>query len=157
MHYFIGENPNNHAPISNGSILTWITQYDENNVPVDLLNQIFFPDFDLMNTLLDNRGSYILVKDENEKVWYDPYGVVKQELGQIGQIISLDHSEYTDGFGIYEVISHKGNTAVKTKTWSPRNSKIVVRSIEVSTVKGNATNVANFSYSLSEKYNRAYR
>lgn len=144
MHYFIGENPNNHAPISNGSILTWITQYDENKIPVDLLNQIFFPDFDLMSALIDNRGSYILVKDENEKVWYDAYGIVKQELGQIGQIISLDNAEYIDGFGIYKVISHKGNTAVKTKTWSPCNSKIVVRSIQVSTVNGNATNVEIF-------------
>lgn len=144
MHYFIGESPNNHAPISNGSILTWITQYDENNIPVDLLNQIFFPDFDLTNTLLDVKGSYILVKDENEKIWYDPYGIVKQELGQIGQIISLDHTKYVDGFGIYEVVSHKGNTAVKTKTWSPWNSNIVVRSIQVSTVKGNTTDVEIF-------------
>lgn len=144
MCYFIGENPNNHAPISNNNILTWITQYDKNNIPVDLLNQIFFPDFDLMNTLLDTRGSYILVKDENEKVWYDPYGIVKQDLGQIGQIISLDHTRYIDGFGIYEVVSHKGNTTVKTKTWSPWNSNIVVRSIQVSTLKGNATNMEIF-------------
>ncbi|EKQ58159.1 MULTISPECIES: glycoside hydrolase family 15 protein [unclassified Clostridium] len=144
MHYFIGENHNNHAPISNGNVLAWITQYDENNIPVDLLNQIFFPNFDLMSELLDKRGSYVLVKDENEKVWYDPYGIVKQELGQVGQIISLDNSEYIDGFGIYEMVSHKGNTAVKTKTWSPWNSNIIVRSIQVSTVKDNDTNVEIF-------------
>ncbi|MDP4146613.1 MAG: hypothetical protein Q8936_19415 [Bacillota bacterium] len=144
MHYFIGEPPNNHAPISNGNILTWLTQYDENNIPVDLLNQIFFPDFDLTSALLDSRGSYILAKDENEKVWYDPYGIVKQELGQTGQIISIDYSKYLNGFGIFEVLSHKGNAAVKTKTWSPWNSNIVVRSIQVSTVKGNASNVDIF-------------
>lgn len=144
MHYFIGENHNNHAPVSNGNVLTWITQYDENNIPIDLINQIFFPDFDLMSALLDKRGSYILVKDENEKVWYDPYGIVKQKLGQVGQIISLDHSEYINGFGIYKVVSHKGNTVVKTKTWSPRDSNIIVRSIQVSTVKGNATSADIF-------------
>lgn len=81
MHYFIGGNRNNHAPISNGKLLAWIIQYNENNIPVDLLNQIFFPDFDLMSAMLDEQGSYILAKDENEKVWYDPYGIVKQELG----------------------------------------------------------------------------
>jgi len=144
MHYFIGENPNNHAPISNGRILTWIKQYEQNYIPIDLLNQIFFPDFDLMSALLDDKGSYVLVKDENEKVWYDPYGIVNQELGQVGQIISLDHTKYIDGFGIYEVISHKGNTVVKTKTWSPWHSNIVVRSVQVSTVQGNSTNVEIF-------------
>lgn len=144
MHYFVGDNPNNHAPISNGRMLTWLKQYDENGIPIDLLNQIFFPDFDLMSTLLDERGSYILAKDENEKVWYDPYGIVKQELGQIGQIISLDSTRYIDGFGIYEVVSHKGNTVVKTKTWSPWNRNVVVRAIEVGTVKGNSTNVEIF-------------
>lgn len=144
MYYFIGENPNNHAPISNGRMLTWLKQYDENGIPIDLLNQIFFPDFDLMNELLDKKGSYILAKDENEKVWYDPYGIVKQELGQIGQIISLDSTRYIDGFGIYEVVSHKGNTVVKTKTWSPWDSNVVIRSIEASTVKGNSTNVEIF-------------
>lgn len=144
MYSFIGDNPNNHAPISNGRILTWIKQYEENYIPVDLLNQIFYPDFDLMSALLDEKGSYILVKDDNEKVWYDPYGIVKQELGQIGQIISIDSTRYIDGFGIYEVVSHKGNTIVKTKTWAPWNSNVVIRSIEVSTVKGNATNVEIF-------------
>lgn len=144
MHYFVGDNPNNHAPISNGRILTWIKQYEDNYIPVDLINQIFFPDFDLSSTLLDERGSYILAKDENEKVWYDPYGIVKQELGQIGQIISLDSTRYIDGFGIYEVVSHKGNTVVKTKTWSPWDRNVVVRAIEVSTVKGNSTNVEVF-------------
>lgn len=144
MYSFIGENPNNNAPISNGRVLTWIKQYDKNQIPVDLLNQIFYPDFDLMSALLDEDGSYILVKDENEKVWYDPYGIVKQELGQIGQIISIDSTRYIDGFGIYEVVSHKGNTVVKTKTWAPWNSNVVIRSIEVGTVKGNATNVEIF-------------
>lgn len=144
MHYFIGENPDNHAPISNGRILTWIKQYDEEHIPVDLLNQIFFPDFDLMSALLDDKGSYVFVKDEKEKIWYDPYGVVKQQLGQVGEIISLDNTQYVDGFGIYEVISHKGNTVVKTKTWSPWGRNVVVRSIQVSTLKGNATNVEIF-------------
>jgi hypothetical protein len=60
-----------------------------------------------MSALLDEKGSYILVKDDNEKVWYDPYGIVKQELGQIGQIISIDSTRYIDGFGIYEVVFHK--------------------------------------------------
>jgi hypothetical protein len=41
MYSFIGDNPNNHAPISNGRILTWIKQYEENYIPVDLLNQFF--------------------------------------------------------------------------------------------------------------------
>lgn len=144
MHYFIGGNRNNHAPISNGKLLAWIIQYNENNIPVDLLNQIFFPDFDLMSAMLDEQGSYILAKDENEKVWYDPYGIVKQELGQLGQIISIDHSEYIEGLGIYEVISHKGNTQVKTKTWSPWSSSIIVRSIQAKSLKGNATNVEVF-------------
>lgn len=144
MYSFIGENPNNNAPISNGRVLTWLKQYDKNQIPVDLLNQIFYPDFDLMSALLDESGSYILVKDESEKVWYDPYGIVKQELGQIGQIISIDSTRYIDGLGIYEVVSHKGNTVVKTKTWAPWNSNVVIRSIEVSTVKGNATNVEIF-------------
>lgn len=160
MHYFIGKNPNNHAPISNGRILAWITQYDENNTPIDLINQIFFPDFDLMNTLLDNRGSFILVKDENEKIWYDPYGIVKQELGQVGQIISLDNSKYIDGYGIYEVISHKGNTVVRTRTWLPWNSSIVIRSVEASTLKGNSTNVEIFPVvylkNVSERINNIY-
>lgn len=144
MHYFIGDNSNNHAPISNGRILTWIKQYDENHIPVDLINQIFFQDFDLSSTVLDEKGSYILAKDEKEKVWYDPYGIVKQELGQIGQIISLDSTRYIDGFGVYEVVSHKGNSVVKTKTWSPWDRNVVIRSIEVGTVKGNSTNVEVF-------------
>lgn len=160
MHYFIGENPNNHAPISNGRILSWISQYDELKIPVDLINQIFFPDFDLMSSLLDKKGSYILAKDKNEKVWYDPYGIIKQELGQIGQIISLDQTKYIDGLGIYEVISHKGNTAIKTKTWSPWNSNIVVRSIQMSTVKGNASKAEIFPIvhlkNISERINNIF-
>lgn len=160
MHYFIGENPNNHAPISNGKILSWISQYDELKIPVDLINQIFFPDFDLMSSLLDKKGSYILAKDKNEKVWYDPYGIIKQELGQIGQIISLDQTKYIDGLGIYEVISHKGNTAIKTKNWSPWNSNIVVRSIQMSTVKGNASKAEIFPIvhlkNISERINNIF-
>lgn len=160
MHYFIGENSNNHAPISNQRILTWLSQYDENNIPVDLLNQLFFPDFDLSNALLDYRGSYIMVKCQSDKIWYDPYGIVKQELGQAGQIISLDNSEYIDGLGIYEVVSHKGNIVVKTKTWSPWNSNVVVRSIQVSTVKGNSTKAEIFPIvhlkNISERINNIF-
>lgn len=147
MHYFIGESSNiisdNHAPISNGRILTWLSQYN-GCTPVDIISQLFFPDYNLSNSLLGEEGSYILAKDENERIWYDPYGIIKGDYGQVGEIISTDSTTYVNGFGIYEVISHKGNTVIKTRTWSPWNTNIVVRSIEVSTLKGNSSEVTIF-------------
>lgn len=158
MHYFIGESSNiisdNHAPISNGRILTWLSQYNK-SVHVDIINQLFFPDFNLSNSLLGEEGSFILVKDKNEKIWYDPYGLIKGDYGQIGEIISIDSTQYVNGYGIYEVVSHKGNTVVKTKTWSPFDTNIVVRSIEVSTLKRNRSEASIFPIvnlkSLSER------
>ena len=94
MNYFIGINQDNHAPISNGNVLAWLQQYDAGCRPVDKISQLFFKNFDMSSALLDNPGSYVLVKDHNEKVWYDPYGIVQAKLGQIGEIISLDSTQY---------------------------------------------------------------
>ncbi|MDA7025142.1 glycoside hydrolase family 15 protein [Bacillus sp. CLL-7-23] len=137
MHYFIGKNQDNHAPISNGNCLAWIQQYDVGCRPVDKISQLFFKYFDMSSSLLNDPGSYVLVKDHNEKVWYDPYGIVQEKLGQIGEIVSLDHTQYVNGFGIYEVVSHKGNTVVRTKTWAPPNRNAMIRSIEVKTLRSN--------------------
>lgn len=137
MHYFIGKNQDNHAPISNGNMLAWLQQYDAGCRPVDKISQLFFKNFDMSSSLLEPPGSYILVQDCNEKVWYDPYGIVQEKLGQIGEIISLDSTRYENGYGVYEVISHKGNTVVRTKTWAPPNRYSMIRSIEVKTLRNN--------------------
>lgn len=137
MNYFIGKNQDNHAPISNGNVLAWLQQYDVGCRPIDKISQLFFENFDMSSSLLDNPGSYVLVKDHNEKVWYDPYGIVQAKLGQIGEIISLNSTQYLNGYGIYEVVSHKGNTVVRTKTWAPPNRNSFIRSIEVKTLRNN--------------------
>ncbi len=137
MNYFIGKNQDNHAPVSNGNVLAWLQQYDEGCRPVDKVSQLFLKNFDLSSSLLDQSGSYVLVKDHNEKVWYDPYGIVQAKLGQIGEIISLNSTQYLNGYGIYEVVSHKGNTVVRTKTWAPPNRNSFIRSIEVKTLRNN--------------------
>ncbi|UTR16488.1 glycoside hydrolase family 15 protein [Salipaludibacillus sp. LMS25] len=137
VNYFIGKNQDNNAPISNGNVLAWIQQYDVGCHPVDRITQFFLKYFDMSSSLLDDNGSYVLVKDHNEKVWYDPYGFVQEKLGQIGEIVSLNGTRYVDGYGVYEVVSHKGNTVVKTKTWAPPNTNSLVRSISVKTLRGN--------------------
>lgn len=137
MNYFIGKNQDNHAPVSNGNVLAWLQQYDKGCLPVDKISQLFLKNFDLSSSLLDHSGSYVLVKDHNEKVWYDPYGIVQAKLGQIGEIISLNSTQYLNGYGIYEVVSHKGNTVVRTKTWAPPNRNSFIRSIEVKTLRNN--------------------
>lgn len=142
MKYFIGKNQNNHAPISNGNVLAWIQQYDVGCHPVDKISQVFFGNFDISSSLLDPSGSYVLVKDQNEKTWYDPYGIVQEKLGQIGEIISLNKTQYVNGCGIYEVISHKGNTVVRTKTWAPPNKNSLIRSIEIKTLRNNPSEAA---------------
>ncbi len=144
MHYFIGKNQDNHAPISNGSVLAWLQQYDSNCRPVDKVSQFFFPNFDLSSALFDEPGSYIMVKDHHEKIWYDPYGTVREEFGQVGEIVSMNSARYINGCGIYEVVSHKGNTVVKTKTWAPSNKNVLIRSIQVKTLKTNPTTVSVF-------------
>ncbi|MBM7541249.1 glycoside hydrolase family 15 protein [Amphibacillus cookii] len=144
MHYFIGKNQDNHAPISNGNVLAWLQQYDVGCRPIDKISQLFFGNFDLSSSLLEQPGSYILVKDHNEKIWYDPYGIVQEELGQIGEIISLNTTRYIRGYGIYEVVTHKGNTVVRTKTWAPPNRNSFIRSIEVKTLRSNPSEVSIF-------------
>lgn len=144
MHYFIGKNQDNHAPISNGNVLAWLQQYSADCRPVDRISQLFFPNFDLSSALLDKQGSYILVKDQNEKVWYDPYGIVQEKFGQVGEIVSMNTTQYINGSGIYEVVSHKGNTVVKTKTWAPPHSNVLIRSIQVKTLRNNPTTVSIF-------------
>ncbi|MGM7721684.1 glycoside hydrolase family 15 protein [Metabacillus sp. Hm71] len=144
MHYFIGKNQNNHAPISNGNVLAWLQQYDVVCRPVDKISQLFFENFDMSSSLLDNSGSYILAKDQNERIWYDPYGIVKEKLGQIGEIISINSTRYSHGYGIYEVVSHKGNTVVRTKTWAPPNRNSFIRSIEIKTLRSNPSEVSIF-------------
>lgn len=139
MHYFIGKNQNNHAPVSNGSVLAWLQQYDKGCRPVDKVSQFFFPNFDLSSSLLEEPGSYVLVKDHNEKIWYDPYGMVQESLGQVGEIVSLNSTRYINGYGIYEVVSHKGNTVVRTKTWAPPSKNALIRSIEVKTLRNNSS------------------
>lgn len=139
MHYFIGKNQDNHAPISNGNMLTWLQQYDVGCRPVDKISQLFFEKFDMSSALLDTLGSYVLVKDPNEKVWYDPYGIVQEKLGQIGEIIAINSTQYKNGYAVYEVVSHKGNTVVRTKTWAPPNRHAVIRSIEVKTLRNNSS------------------
>ena len=142
MKYYIGISQNNHAVTSNRRLLAWFQQYqyfDNKLTPVDILNQIFYPNYDLSNSILGDEGSFVLAHDRGEKFWYDPYGIVKQVLGQVGEIVSIDKTRYIQGTGIYEVISHKGNTAIKTKTWCPWNSNVLVRSIQARTVKGNAS------------------
>ncbi|WP_223070204.1 glycoside hydrolase family 15 protein [Paenibacillus caui] len=144
MHYFIGQNQDDHAPISNGDVLAWLQQYDAGCRPVDKISQLFFKYFDISSSLLDKPGSYVLAKDQSEKVWYDPYGIVREELGQLGEIISLDRTQYLHGYGIYEVVSHKGNTVVRTRTWAPPNSNSVIRSIEVKTLRNNPSEASIF-------------
>lgn len=144
MNYFIGKNQNNHAPISNGNVLAWLQQYDVGCLPVDKISQLFFGNYDLSSSLLDHSGSYILAKDQNEKIWYDPYGIVQEKLGQIGEIISLNSTRYIHGYGIYEVVTHKGNTVVKTKTWAPPNRNSFIRSIEVKTLRNNPSEISIF-------------
>lgn len=141
MNYFIGKNQDNHAPISNGHVLAWIQQYDVGCRPVDKISQLFFGNFDLSSSLLDPPGSYILAKDLNEKIWYDPYGHIQEKLGQVGEIISLNSTKYIHGSGIYEVVSHKGNTVVRTKTWAPSKRNSIIRSIEVKTLRSNPSEV----------------
>ncbi|OIJ21851.1 hypothetical protein BKP45_03920 [Anaerobacillus alkalidiazotrophicus] len=144
MKYFIGKNQDNHAPISNGNVLAWIQQYDIGCLPVDKISQFFFPNFDLSSAMFDTPGSYVLAKDHNEKIWYDPYGMVKEKLGQIGEIISLNNTQYINGYGVYEVVSHKGNTVVRTKTWAPPSQNSLIRSIEVKTLRNNASKATIF-------------
>lgn len=144
MHYFIGQNQDNHAPISNGNVLAWLQQYDACCRPIDKISQFFFPNFDLSSALLDEQGSYVLVKDHNEKIWYDPYGLIQQDVGQIGEIISMNSTRYINGSGLYEVVSHKGNTVVKTKTWAPPSRNALIRSIQVKTLRGNHSTATIF-------------
>jgi GH15 family glucan-1,4-alpha-glucosidase len=144
MHYFIGENQDNHAPISNGNVLAWLQQYDVACRPVDKISQLFFENFDMSSSLLDNSGSYILAKDHNERIWYDPYGIVQEKLGQIREIVSINSTRYSHGYGIYEVVSHKGNTVVRTKTWAPPNRNSFIRSIEIKTLRSNPSEVSIF-------------
>jgi len=144
MHYFIGKNQDNHAPISNGNVLAWLQQYSADCRPVDKISQLFFPNFDLSSALLDTHGSYVLAKDQNEKVWYDPYGIVQEKFGQVGEIVSINTTQYINGSGVYEVVSHKGNTVVKTKTWAPPHRNALIRSIQVKTLRNNPTTVSIF-------------
>ncbi|WP_209125180.1 glycoside hydrolase family 15 protein [Alkalihalobacillus sp. BA299] len=144
MHYFIGKNQDNHVPISNGNVLAWLQQYDVGCRPVDKISQIFFGNFDMSSSLFDYPGSYILAKDQNEKIWYDPYGIIKEKLGQIGEIISINSTRYIHGYGIYEVVSHKGNTVVRTKTWAPPKRNSFIRSIEVKTLRSNPSEASIF-------------
>lgn len=144
MHYFIGKNENNHAPVSNGRVLAWLQQYDEKCRPIDKISQFFFPNYDLSSALLDEPGSYVLVKDHQEKIWYDPYGLIQETFGQVGEIVSMDKTRYVNGAGIFETVSHKGNTVVKTKTWTPPGKNALVRSIQIKTLRNNPTNVSIF-------------
>lgn len=136
--FFIGRNQNNHVPIDNGRVLCWLQQ-DNGQRPLDRLTQVFYPNYDLSSRVLGDEGSYLLVKLAHERIWYDPHGLVKEQPGQLGEIISVDDASFEGGNGIYRVTSHKGNVVVRTRTWVPPHADAVIRSFEVSTLKGNST------------------
>ncbi|BAS28347.1 glycoside hydrolase family 15 protein [Limnochorda pilosa] len=138
--YFVGMNPDNHVPLGNGRVLVWLDQY-ESYRPVDRLKQVFYPDFDLSSASLGDEGNTVLVKDRAEKIWYDPFGVVREASGQLGEVVSIDETEFVEGLGLYRVLSHKGNTAVESLTWVPRRVDAVVRRFQVRTVRGNGSQV----------------
>ena len=133
--FFTGRNPDNNVPLANGKVLAWLQQYDGGR-PVDKLSQLFYPNYDLTSRLLGEGGSTVLVKLAHERIWYDPYGLIKNHPGQVGEIISVDSAEFVEGSGVYQVVSHKGNAVVRTRTRAPPGSSALVRSIEVSTLRG---------------------
>jgi hypothetical protein len=116
--FFTGRNHENNVPLANGTILAWLQQYDAGR-PVDKLSQLFYPDYDLSSWILGDGGSTALVKLSHERIWYDPYGLIRDNPGQAGEIISVDSAEFVEGSGVYQVISHKGNIMVRTRTWLP--------------------------------------
>jgi len=139
--FFVGLNPDNHVPLGNGRVLAWLDQYDGYR-HIDRMIQVFYPDYDLSSGVLGADGASLVVKDHREKIWYDPYGVVRERSGQLGEVISIDETRFVEGTGVYEVISHKGNTVVRSTTWVPRGVDAVVRRYEVATLKGNPTVVS---------------
>lgn len=133
--FFTGRSHDNNVPLANGKVLAWLQQYDGDR-PVDKISQLFYPNFDLTSRILGDGGSTVLVKLAHERIWYDPYGLVRVNPGQAGEIASVDSAEFVEGNGIYQVTSHKGNVVVRTRTWVPPECSALVRSIEVSTLRG---------------------
>lgn len=131
-------NPDNNVPLGNGRVLVWLSQYDGYR-PVDKITQAFYPDYDLSSSALGDEGITVLVNDENERIWYDPHGIVRMRSGQLGEVVSVDHTRFVEGTGVYEVLSHKGNTVVRSTTWVPPGCNGFVRRFDVSTVKRNAS------------------
>lgn len=133
--FLTGRNPENNVPLANGKVLAWLQQYDGGR-PVDKISQLFYPNYDLGSRILGDGGSTVLVKLAHERIWYDPYGLIRVNPGQAGEIASVDSVEFVGGNGIYQVTSHKGNVVVRTRTWIPPECSALVRSIEVSTLRG---------------------
>jgi hypothetical protein len=133
--FFVGRNFENHVPLANGKVLVWLQQYDGCR-PVDRLTQVFYPNYDLTSQVLAEGGGTVLVKLSHERIWYDPYGLIRENPGQAGEIVSIDDAGFVGGNGIYQVASHKGDAVVRTRTWAPPGCNAVVRSIEVSTLRG---------------------
>ncbi|GEM_PF-4161439 len=150
MTYFLDANKDNNIPIGNGKILVWLNQQLE-----DSLSQIFYKDYHVSSKTLGDRGAGFLIRDHNEKVWYDPYHLIDESPGQLGEPVSIVHTEFVEGAGIYRVLSRKGNTLAETTTWIPQEKQVVVRRIRVKTVKNNATKVSIYPLVyLQNTYNK---
>lgn len=135
MRFFVGREPDNHVPVGNGRLLATLQQYDDAQTPVDRLCQLFYPTYDHVGPLLGEEGSSVLVRDPAEKVWYDPYNVVRTRPGQYGECVSIDRSRFVDGTGIYQVLSHKGTIFVRSTTWVRRGCDALVRRLDIGTLR----------------------
>lgn len=152
MRHFIGRYPLNYAPISNERVMLGLKQYadrayrstlDPENTsesdfiancpgtrkPHDHIAHLLYPFHDHKCGLLDKCGISTALYDSQEKFGYDFYN----EVGYA----KLVSARYIDGYGIYEVESHKGSVRVRSTSWVPQPTGIdaVIRKIEVASVR----------------------
>ena len=154
MKYFIGQYPLNYAPVANEKILVGFQQYAERNFkseldpesgecgfladsvayrkPHDRIAHVFYPYHSTDSDLLDKCGIGEAVYDADEKFGHDLYN----EVGYA----KLASARYVDGYGFYEVESHKSFNKLRTTTWVPQPTGVhaVIRKIEVGSLKKTA-------------------
>ncbi len=130
--FFVGRNSQDSVSLGNGEVLCCLQQFVDNKA-IDWIKGIYFPYFDRDSELLGKEGSFIMCKDRDERIWYDPNAYMRGiEPGEWRGFVSIDNACFVEGTGIYEVCSHKGYNSVRTTTWVPSSSNAIVRKVEVS-------------------------